>query len=625
MDYKKSLRLCAFARMIMFSTLLLLTSISFAQIDRVEPPFWYANMNFSSVQVMFYGKNIAQYDVTVSNKIIIENIQKTENPNYVFVTIDTKNTAASELTFSFKSKNKIAFTKKYELKKRRENSKFRKSYDASDMIYLIMPDRFANGNPNNDNEKSVTEKADRTNPYGRHGGDIEGIIKNLDYIQELGATAVWPTPLCEDNDEKGSYHTYGQSDVYKIDPRFGTNEDYLRLSAELHKRGMKNIMDYVTNHWGWKHWMINDLPTHDWLNQFPEFTQTNHRRESLNDIYASKIDVEVCSDGWFVKSMPDLNQRNPLVLNYLIQNAIWWIEYADLDGFRVDTYPYNDKEGISKWTKSITDEYPNFNIVGEAWLNSPAKISYWQKDSKIGALQSFNSYLPSVMDFTLFDAISSVFNQDKQEWDKGMINVYLNFTNDFLYANPNNILTFAENHDTNRLNDIYKNDFRKYQMAMTLLATVRGIPQLYYGSEIGMAGNKDKKGDGDIRRDFPGGWNGDTNNAFTQSGRTEEQQNFFAFTSKLFNWRKSKEVIHTGKMTHYIPENNVYVYFRYNEKENVMVVINNNPESQTFKTDRFAENIQNYQSGQDILSGKTIDLKNDISIEGKSVLVLELK
>ena len=596
-------------------------------------------MNLSRVQIMFYGKNIAQYDVSVYNvidygnikspeTIKIENIKKTENPNYIFVTIDTKNVAASELTFSFKNKNKVAFTKKYQLKKRRENSKFRKSYDSSDMIYLIMSDRFANGSPNNDSAKSVTEKADRNNPNGRHGGDIEGIIKNLDYIKELGATAIWPTPLCEDNDETGSYHAYGQSDVYKIDPRFGTNDDYVRLSTELHKRGMKNIMDYVTNHWGSNHWMMNDLPTYDWWHQFPGYAQTNYRMTTQFDSNASKQDTKMCMDGWFVKSMPDLNQSNPLVLNYLTQNAIWWIEYADLDGFRVDTYSYNDKDGISKWTKAITDEYPNFNIVGEVWMHDQAQMAYWQKDSKIGAIDSYNSNLPSVMDFTLHDAFGSVFNEDKAEWDKGMIKVYENFTNDFLYPNIKNLLIFAENHDTNRFNESYAKDFNKYQMAMTLLATVRGIPQLYYGSEIGMDGDKGK-GDGAIRRDFPGGWKGDTTNAFIKSGRSQEQQKFFDFTAKLFNWRKSKAVIHNGKTTHYIPENNVYVYFRYNNSEasdeSVMVIVNNNPEAQNFKTNRFAENIQNYKIGNDILSGKTLNLKNEIIIEGKSVLILELK
>lgn len=603
---------------------LLISVSAFAQIDRVEPPFWWNNMTHSDVQIMFYGKNIAQNEVTVSNGIVIKGIQKTENPNYVFVTIDTKNSPAQDLVFTFKN-GKKSFTHKYTLKSRKENSRFRKSFDSSDVIYLIMSDRFANGNPNNDSNDKLFEKANRTNKDGRHGGDIEGIIKNLDYIQSLGATAVWPTPLCEDNDERGSYHTYGQSDVYKIDARFGTNEDYVRLSTELHQRGMKNIMDYVTNHWGYKHWMMNDLPTYDWIHQFPGYAQTNYRMATQFDSNASKKDFDLCMDGWFVKSMPDLNQSNPLVLNYLTQNAIWWIEYADLDGFRVDTYSYNDKTAIAKWTKSITDEYPNFNIVGEVWMYDQAQMAYWQKDSKIGAIQSYNSNLPSVMDFTLQEAIASgVFNEDKQEWRNGMVKVYENFNNDFLYPNINNLLVFFENHDTNRLNEAYKNDFKKYQMAMTLIATVRGIPQIYYGSEIGMAGDKGK-GDGDIRRDFPGGWNGDTNNAFNKAGRTEEQNKFYDFTAKLLNWRKTKDVIHFGKTTHYVPENNVYVYFRYNENESVMVVVNNNAEKQTFKTNRFAENIKNYLSGKDIFTETTFDLNNDITIEGKSVLILELK
>lgn len=607
-----------------FYFFLLISVSAFAQIDRVEPPFWWNNMMHSDVQIMFYGKNIAQNEVTVSNGIVIKGIQKTENPNYVFVTIDTKNSPAQDLVFTFKN-GKKSFTHKYTLKSRKENSRFRKGFDSSDVIYLIMSDRFANGNPNNDNNDKLTEKANRNNKDGRHGGDIEGIIKNLDYIQSLGATAIWPTPLCEDNDERGSYHTYGQSDVYKIDARFGTNEDYVRLSAELHQRGMKNIMDYVTNHWGYKHWMMNDLPTYDWLHQFPGYGQTNYKMTTQFDPNASAIDTKNCMDGWFVKSMPDLNQNNPLVLNYLIQNAIWWIEYADLDGFRVDTYSYADKNGIANWTKAITDEYPNFNIVGEAWLYNHAQIAYWQKDSKVAAIQSYNSHLPSVMDFMLQGIISGgVFNENKANWNEGVIKLYDSFTNDFLYPDVYNILLFAENHDTNRLNEVYKNDFKKYQMAMTLIGTVRGIPQIYYGSEIGMAGDKGK-GDGDIRRDFPGGWNSDTNNAFTKAGRTEEQNKFFDFTAKLFNWRKNKTVIHNAKTTHYIPENNVYVYFRYNETESVMVVINNNEEKQTLKTNRFLENIKNHQSGKDIFTETTFDLKNDITIDGKSVLILELK
>ncbi|MFT7335405.1 MAG: glycosidase [Porticoccaceae bacterium] len=595
-----------------------------AQIDKIEPPFWFAGMHNPELEIMFYGKDIAQYQVATTNSVAITNIKKTENPNYLFVTINTKNISASTIDFLFKRNDKAAFTQKYILKQRKEKSAQRKGFDASDMIYLIMPDRFANGNPKNDSNEATVEKLNRDLPGGRHGGDIAGIIKNLDYISSLGATAIWSTPLCEDNDKAFSYHTYAQSDVYKIDPRYGTNEDYVRLASEMHKKDMKLVMDYVINHWGIEHWMMTDLPTNDWIHQFENFTQTNHKRSTINDINASKIDTDICLDGWFVSTMPDLNQKNPLVLNYLKQNAIWWIEYADLDGFRVDTYNYSDPEGIAAWTKSITDEYPNFNIAGEIWMQSQAQMAYWQKDSKIGAIQNYNSNLPTVMDFTLHDAIGTIFNEDEGTWDTGMVKVYDNFSNDFLYPNPDNILVFAENHDTNRINEIYKNDFKKYQMTMALIATVRGIPQLYYGSEIGMSGDKDK-GDADIRQDFPGGWGSDENNAFIKEGRTQGQNEYFDFTSKLFNWRKTNEAVHFGKMTHYIPENNVYVYFRYTDKKTVMVVINNSKTTQTFKTARFQENVQASKMGKDVLTGNSYDLSSKISLEGKTALILELE
>ncbi|SHF94477.1 Glycosidase [Flavobacterium fluvii] len=596
---------------------------SLLTIERIEPPFWYAGMHNPELQIMFYGKNVAKYQVSVSNSIVITNVKRTENPNYIFVSIDTKNCPASDFVFTFKSNNSAAFTQNYSLKKHRENSAQRKSFDASDMMYLIMPDRFSNGRKDNDSNDLTHEKYNRDLPEGRHGGDIQGIINHLDYIQELGATTIWNTPLCEDNDTAYSYHTYAQSDVYKIDPRYGTNEDYVRLSSEIHKRKMKLVMDYVTNHWGLQHWMIKDLPTKDWINQFENYTQTNHRRTLVHDINASKIDTKICFDGWFVPTMPDLNQRNPLVLNYLTQNAIWWIEYADLDGFRVDTYNYADPEAITKWTKAITDEYPNFNIVGEISMRDQAQLSYWQKDSPIGKIQNFNSHLPSVMDFILSDALLTIFNEDGN-WETGMTRIYNNFANDFLYPNVNNLLIFAENHDTHRLNHVYLNDIRKYKMAMTLLATVRGIPQLYYGSEVGMAGNKDD-GDAAIRQDFPGGWEGDPINAFTKEGRTPGQNEYFDFTSKLFNWRKTKPVIHFGKMTHYIPENNTYVYFRHNDTESVMILINNNDEPKTIDTSRFQENLGKIQTGKEVLTDKTIDVTKEITLEPKSVLLLELK
>jgi glycosidase len=604
--------------------LIFTTSIMLAQIERIEPPFWYAGMKNPELQIMFYGKNIAKYQVAISDAIPILNVKRTENPNYLFVTINTKNCKATDCIFTFKEKNQTLFTQKYSLKKRRENSANRKSFDSSDVMYLIMPDRFSNGKTNNDANDVTTEKNNRDLPEGRHGGDIQGIINHLDYIKALGATTIWSTPLCEDNDANYSYHTYAQSDVYKIDPRYGTNEDYVQLANEIHQRKMKLVMDYVTNHWGIEHWMIKDLPTQDWFNYIGNYTETNHKRTVIHDIHASELDKKKCIDGWFVPSMPDINIQNPLVLKYLIQNAIWWIEYANLDGFRVDTYNYSDPNGIANWTKSITDEYPNFNIVGEVWMFNQAHSAYWQKDSKIAAIQNFNSNLPSVMDFTLLGAISSAFNKDEAAWDKGMVKIYDNFANDFLYSNPNNILIFAENHDTHRINHLFNNDLNKYKMAMGLLATTRGIPQLYYGSEIGMTGNKDK-GDADIRQDFPGGWEGDSANAFTKEGRTQEQNDYFDFTAKLFNWRKTKDVIHFGKMTHYIPENNTYVYFRYNTKESVMVLFNNSRETKTLNTMRFAENIRNYKIGKDVITHKIIDLTTEITLEPKSVLILELK
>ncbi|WP_418264349.1 glycoside hydrolase family 13 protein [Flavobacterium faecale] len=608
-----------------FLTLVLLLSWQLeAQIQRVEPPYWYAGMKNTELQILFYGKNIAKNEISVSNDIRIIEVIKTENPNYLFVTIDTKNVAAQELVFTFSKNKKKTFSQKYLLKPRRENTALRKSFDASDMMYLLMPDRFANGNPKNDNHKSLTEKANRNLSSGRHGGDIEGIIQNLNYIQELGVTTVWCTPLCEDNDEQGSYHGYAQSDVYQIDPRYGTNEDYFRLATELHKKDMKLVMDYVTNHWGAEHWMIKDLPTYNWIHQFPGYAQTNYRMTTQFDPNASKIDTKLCADGWFVKSMPDLNQSHPLVLNYLIQNAIWWIESADLDGFRVDTYSYNDKAGIAKWTKAITNEYPNFNIVGEVWMQDQAQMAYWQKDSKIAAIQNYNSHLPTVMDFTLMDATAKVFNENKASWNDGLIKIYDNFANDFLYPNPNSLLTFVENHDTQRFNETYKKDFKKYAMAMSLLATVRGIPQIYYGSEIGMAGNK-SKGDGAIRLDFPGGWKGDPNNAFTKEGRTTEQQQYFEFTSKLFQWRKTNETVHFGKMTHYVPVDNVYVYFRFTTEKTVMIVINNGLVTQSIKPERFAENIQHFKSGKDVITSQKFDIQTDFKIESQTALILELQ
>ncbi|MGB7786672.1 MAG: glycoside hydrolase family 13 protein [Salinimicrobium sp.] len=594
-----------------------------AQIERMEPPFWWAGMQWDELQLMFYGKNLAAYTVS-SEELPIINVRKTENPNYVFVTVNTEGLPADTYQLKFSKKGKKALVKNFRLKQRDKNSAQRQGFTSADAIYLIMPDRFANGDPGNDSQPGLQEKADRSKNGGRHGGDLQGIIDHLDYIEDLGATAIWSTPLLEDDDLQYSYHTYAQSDVYKIDPRYGTNEDYRRLADEMHQRDMKLIMDYVTNHWGAEHWMIKDLPTYDWVHQFPGYKNSNYRMTTQMDPHKSAVDTKLSEDGWFTSTMPDLNQENPLVLNYLIQNAIWWIEYANLDGFRVDTYSYNEKEGIAKWTKAIMDEYPNFNIVGEVWMHDQSQISYWQKDSPVGAIQNFNSYLPSVMDFTLHDAITGMFNEDEQGWGGGTVKAYENFVNDYLYADTDNLLVFAGNHDTGRINEIYDGDVKKYKLAMALVLTTRGIPQLYYGDEIGMRGEK-AVGDGDIRRDFPGGWKGDEQSAFLEAERTSQQKAYHDFTKKLLNYRKQHEVLQTGELLQYVPQNNVYVYFRYNKDARVMVLLNNSAQAQTVELDRYSEGLNGATSAENVLTGEQVKLDNELELPAKSPLILELK
>jgi len=600
---------------------------AFAQIQKVEPAFWWKGMKNPEIQILVYGKDIANNEIELSDGIKAVDIQKVENPNYLFVTVNTDEVKGSNFKINIKKGKKNVDSYTYELKQRNPNSANRQSFTSKDVMYLIMPDRFANGDGNNDSMPNLTEKANLNLPNGRHGGDLRGIINNLDYIQNLGATSIWLTPVNEDNEKVYSYHGYAQTDLYKIDGRYGTNEEYRELSQKLNKRNMKLVMDYVTNHWGISHWMIKDLPTKDWIHLFSDekngFKRSNYKTTTQFDINASEADKRVALDGWFDTTMPDINQKNPLVLKYLTQNAIWWIEYAELGGFRVDTYPYNDKEGMAKWAKAITDEYPKFNIVGETWLNTAGHISAWQKDSKTGEAANYNSNLPSVMDFMLYDELPKAI-KEKDGWNNGMNRLYNSFTSDFLYPDINNVMVFFENHDTERWNEIFNSDPKAYKLGLTLLSTVRGIPQIYYGSEIGMRGDKNKGGDADIRRDFPGGWKSDKQNALNPSTQTPQQKKFYDFTQKLLNWRKGKEVIHTGKTKNFVPQNNVFVYFRYNEKETVMVVVNNNDKDETLDLKRFSETIKSSIKGKDIISGKEISLQNNLTIPAKTSMIIEL-
>ncbi|MFP3596743.1 glycoside hydrolase family 13 protein [Chryseobacterium sp. SIMBA_029] len=605
-----------------------IASVAFSQIQKVEPAFWWKGMKNPELQILVYGKDIAKSEIELSDGIKIKNIQKVENPNYVFLTVNTNEINVPKFTITSKKDTKNKSTYTYELKQRLANSANRESFSSKDVMYLIMPDRFSNGDEKNDSNPQLTEKANRSLPNGRHGGDLRGIINNLDYIQNMGATAVWLTPVNQDNEKVYSYHGYAQTDLYNIDSRYGSNEEYRELSRNLNKRNMKLVMDYVTNHWGVSHWMIQDLPEKDWIHQFSEgdkgFFRSNYKTTTQFDTNASEIDKKYALDGWFDTTMPDINQKNPLVLKYLIQNSIWWIEYAELGGFRVDTYPYNDKEAMAKWAKAITDEYPKFNIVGETWLNTAGYISAWQKDSKTGEAAHYNSNLPSVMDFMLYGDMPKAF-KEKDGWDSGLTKLYNVFASDFLYPDINNVMVFFENHDTERWNEIFNADPKAYKMALTLISTVRGIPQIYYGSEVGMRGDKNKGGDADIRRDFPGGWKSDQQNAFKPSDQTAEQKEYYQFTQKLLNWRKGKEVIHTGKTKNYIPQDNVFVYFRYNDKGSVMVVINNNEKDTTLDLKRFAESLNTTSKGKEVISGKEISLQNSLTIPAKTSFIIELQ
>ena len=607
----------------MYKFILLFLSLTLsAQVTKVEPPFWWEDMHNSSLMITLYGDDLAHYDVK-SESLKITDVVRLESHNYLFVYVDLANTNSGEYSLTLQHKTKKTITVSYTLKEREVGSRLREGYNSSDFIYLIMPDRFANGDISNDAHPELSDKPNRADPWARHGGDLQGIIDHLDYIESLGVTAIWNTPVVEDNDPEGSYHMYAASDVYQIDRRFGTNQIYKKLAVEMRKRNMKLIMDYVVNHWSLEHYMIKDLPSTDWINQWDSFTPSNHAKEIFTDPYAAEVDIKGMVNGWFVKTMPDLNQKQPQLLKYLTQNAIWWIEYADLSGLRVDTYPYNSRDEVTKWSKAIMDEYPNFSIVAESWVMNPVHLSYWQKDSPVAALSGFNSHVTHVKDFALYAAVHEAYNGQTPWWDQKMNKIYKVFQNDFLYDNPNNLMVFLENHDTTRINEITA-DIGDFKIVTTLMATVRGVPQTYYGTEIGMQGLKEN-GDADLRRDFPGGWQEDKRSAFTESGRTESEKMYYDFTSQVFNWRKNEPVIHYGNTMHYSPKNEVYTYFRFTKDKTIMVVLNANKEAQTLDFSRFVERIGSVKSGKDVFTETEISLTKPLTISAKSIKIISFK
>lgn len=593
------------------------------KIDRLEPSFWWTGMQNKELQIMVYGPNIAQCEVSVEYPgITLDRCIKLESPNYLFLYLSLNdNLKPGYFDIYFRQgKQKIKY--RYELKARNINPESRKGFDASDVLYLIMPDRFADGDPKTNVIPTMRFPApvDRNNPNARHGGDLQGIEQHLDYIQNLGVTAIWLNPVLENDMPGGSYHGYATTDYYKVDPRFGTNEYYKYLIEKCHQRNMKVVMDMIFNHCGSEHIWFIDRPSHDWFN-FPDgYVQTSYRLTPHFDPYVSQYDKAITEKGWFVQSMPDLNQHNPHLMKYLTQNSIWWIEYAGIDGIRMDTHPYVFFDSISQWCADVMKEYPNFNIVGECWYNTEAGSAYWQKNSILDP--SRNSNLKSVMDFPLQGLVRDAFMQQTDSWS-GLNKIYDRIAMDFMYPDPMSVLIFLDNHDTDRflLNEPKNLGF--FKQAIAFLLTTRGIPQIYYGTEILMHGTK-QKSDGLIRLDFPGGFPGDKVNDFLSSDRTPMQNEAFDFIQKILQWRKGKEIISKGKMIHYMPTNGLYIYQReYNDKK-IIIIMNGNDTTKTISMTRYAEILKGIKSAPDIISGEIITLSPEMTFAPRALYILEI-
>ena len=593
-------------------------------IDRVEPPFWWTGMVNPQLQLLVHGEDISSTMPEINYPgVEINEVIRTANPNFLFInmTIQSDIPPGNFEIFFKKGRTNVTVIS-YELKQRKIESAERKGFTKTDVVYLLMPDRFANGDTTNDFIEGMQEQTERNNPDGRHGGDIAGIIKYLDYIRDLGFTALWCNPLVENDNPFYSYHGYAITDYYKIDPRFGTNKDYVKLVNECHKRNMKVIMDMVLNHCSIYNWMMQDLPETSWLHSHDEYTRSNFRASTLTDPHASTLDKDLMLTGWFDSHMADLDQRNILLANYLIQNSIWWIEFSGIDGIRLDTQPYSYKKFVSQWGTAILNEYPRFNIVGEAWLQQESITSYFQKDANNS--DGYNSNIPSVTDFPLYYAINRAFNE-KDGWTEGLAGLYNVLAQDFLYPAPENNLIFCDNHDLTRFYTGIGMNLKKWKMGMAFLLTTRGIPAIYYGTEILMTG-EESKGHGEIRKDFPGGWKGDPINAFTSTGRTKEQNDALGYLRTLLRWRMNNKAVTQGRLIHFVPENEIYVYFRIINDECVMVAMNNSlNEVKALKTDRFVECMKGYKYGKNVITGQTVQYIDVLTLPPKSALVLELK
>ncbi|MGY8981435.1 MAG: glycoside hydrolase family 13 protein, partial [Cytophagales bacterium] len=617
-----------YLRSILLLTVFALSSVmsSAQDLSRVEPPFWWAGMANQHLQLMIYGTDIAELSPQIDYPgVSLTKTTQVKNPNYLFIDLQlTEEVVPGTFEIEFRRGKKIVQIYTYELKERRENSALRQGFNSSDVLYLITPDRYANGDPSNDEMPSLKEKSNRTFLGGRHGGDIQGMQEHLDYVADMGFTCIWLNPVLENDMAGYSYHGYSTTDFYKVDARFGSNEAFRKFSLQAKEKGVGLIMDMIINHSGSEHWWMKDFPMDDWVNYQAEFLKgeyhiTTHRKPVVQDPYRSKIDVKEFSDGWFVPTMPDLNQRNEFMSTYLLQNSIWWIEYADLKGIRMDTYPYPDMDYLSKWSCGVMNEYPNFNIVGEEWYEQPAVVAHWQKGKE--SATGHDSCLPSLMDFPLQSAFIKSLNDDR-DWDV-WVDAYAMLALDFIYPDPENLVVFPDNHDMSRFFTQVNENFDLFKLGIAYYATIRGIPQFYYGTEILMS-NPGSEDHGLIRSDFPGGWEGDQVNGFTGAGLTAQQLEAQQYMKKILNWRKGSEAVHKGELMHYNPKEGVYVFFRYTEKDKVMIILNKNKTAKGLEFSRFGEMIQADDQGVDIISNQMVDFSRALQLDPLSAMIIEL-
>ena len=618
------------------------------KIDRIEPTDWFVGMKNPQVQLMVYGKDIRTADVTTDYPgVRIDSLVRLDSPNYLLVYMNVKDAQPGTMNLRFSGKG-VKQTVKYALKARKMRGEDHKGFTNADVLYMLMPDRFASSGTDKSKIKGMLPYSiNRNEPSLRHGGDINGIRQHLDYFNDLGVTALWFTPVLEnnspDNGKQSTYHGYATTNYYRVDPRFGTNNDYSALIEEAHAKGLKVVMDMIFNHCGFDHPWVKDMPTKDWFNYpewlYPEnqarnkktntidgaatvndkYLQTSYKLTPVLDPYASQVDMKETVDGWFVPTMPDLNQRNHHLMTYLIQNSEWWIETAGIDGIRMDTYPYADRTAMAHWMEVLDEEYPNFNTVGETWVTEPAYTAAWQKDSK---LSDQNSYLKTVMDFAFYDRVNLAKNEETDGWWNGFNRIYNSLCYDYLYKDPSHVMAFIENHDTDRFLGNGQ-DTLALKQSLALLLTMNRIPQLYYGTEVLMNGTKQQT-DGHVRRDFPGGFPGDKHNAFTKEGRTKEENQMFSWLSRLLHWRQGNELITKGKQTQFIPVDGVYVVARSLNGKAILTVLNGTSHQKKMQVARYAEIIKSTTTAKNILTGRNIDLTKDVTLQPRATMILEI-